>query len=150
VRPRPSSLCERSSAPSMKAARSRRLSSLDRLSLPVGCRGRWFTAPFSPGVARTTSELGPPSVEPNGDPTPAEDGDEVPRARLLEAASEVGHVSRQGRHGDRSTTAALLREQVLVVPNDEDLEVVGLHYLKDAHADDAVGVAVLGGHDDVR
>ena len=100
VSPRPIVSRERSSAPAMKAIRSRRLSALRRLALPVGWRCGWFMRAFSPFVDHKTTVLVQPSVEPNGDPPLAEVGDEVPRAHLFEVPSEVGHVGRQGRDLD--------------------------------------------------
>jgi hypothetical protein len=96
--PRPTSRRDCSSAPAMKAARSRRLSSRRRLALPVGWSGCWFTPAFSPFVPLATTALVRSSAEPDRDPPFAKVGDEVPRTRLLEAPSEVGHVGRQGRH----------------------------------------------------
>ena len=68
VSPRPASRCDCSSAPAMKAIRSRRLSSLNRSELLVGRCDCWFTPAFSPFVALATRVLPRSSAEPNGDP----------------------------------------------------------------------------------
>ena len=112
VSPLPSSRRERSSAPSTKARRSFRFSSLWRDALVVGWRGCSSTATFSPFDVLETTELGRPSAEPNRDPTSAEVRDEVPRALLLEAPSEVGHVGRQGCHVDGPLGTPVARREL--------------------------------------
>jgi hypothetical protein len=72
--PRPTLERESSSAPATKAARSRRLSSLRRLTLLVGRRGGWFIRAFSPFAACEATGSARSSAEPNCDPTPAEGG----------------------------------------------------------------------------
>jgi len=112
VSPRPTVSRERSSAPAMKAIRSRRLSSRRRRALPVDWRGCSFTPTFSPFVAHATTGFVASSAEPDRDAPSAEGGDEVPRARFLEVASEVNHVGRQGRHVDGSLHAPVARGEL--------------------------------------